>query len=178
MYLLVQGVLIMFASGISDFRLYYTDFGGITMAGSGRFPGWRIPTPMPGWQSCHPPVDPAEDHRAWPIVLGDHVEACYEGQRIVLIPDCELCVLLPRMMSQRADLRSQAAHIRAELDQALLTGWVPHNTDECFMRRRADQLEILMLVVEREARMSQAISHAIQRLLILNPLAVINGPFP
>ena len=148
------------------------------MAGSGRFPGWRIPTPMPGWQSCRPPADPAEDHRAQPIVLGDHVEACYQGRRIVLIPECDLRVLLQHMMSQRADLRSQAAHIRAELDQALLTGWVPHNTDECFMRRRADQLEILMLVVEREARMSQAISHAIQCLLVLNPLAVINGPFP
>ena len=105
-----------------------------------------------------------EDHRAWPIVLGDHVEACYEGRVIVLIPECKLCVLLLRMMSQRADLQSQAAHIRAELDQAMLMGWVPHNTDECFMRRREDQLEILMLVVEREARMSQAISHAIQRL--------------
>ena len=108
---------------------------------------------------------------------GDHEEACYEGRRIVLIPECELRVLLPCMMSQRADLWSQAAHIRAELDQALLMGWVPHNTDECFMRRRADQLEILMLMVEREARMSQAISHAIQRLLVLNPLAVINGPY-
>ena len=176
MYLLVQIAVFMFTIGISDFRRYYTDFGGTEMAGRGRFPGWRIPTPMPGWQLCRPPADPEEDHRA--IVLGDHVEACYEGRRIVIIPECELCVLLPRMMSQRADLRSQAAHIRAELDQALLTGWVPHNTDECFMRRRADQLEILMLVVEREARMSQAISHAIQCLLVLNPLAVINGPFP
>ena len=46
------------------------------------------------------------------------------------------------------------------------------------MRRRADQLEILMLVVEREARISQAIFHTIQRLLILNLLAVIHGPFP
>ena len=92
------------------------------------------------------------------------MEACYEGRVIVLIPECKLCVLLLRMMSQRADLQSQAAHIRAELDQAMLMGWVPHNTDECFMRRREDQLEILMLVVEKEARMSQAISHAIQRL--------------
>ena len=133
---------------------------------------------MPGWQSCRPPADPEEDHRVLPIVLGEHVEACYEGRRIVMIPECELRVLLPRMMSQRADLRSQAAHIRAELDQALLMGWVPHNTDECFMRRRADQLEILMLVVEREARIYQAISHTIQRLLVLNPLAVIQGPFP
>ena len=148
------------------------------MAGSGRFPGWRVPTPMPGWQSCRQPADLEEDHRARPIVLADHVDVCCKGQRIVLIPECELCVLLPRMMSQRADLQSQAAHIRAELDQALLMGWVPHNTDECFMRRRADQLEILMLVVEREARISQAISHAVQRLLILNPLAVIHGPYP
>ena len=142
------------------------------------FTGWRVPTPMPGWQSCHPPAEPEEDHRARPFVLGDHVDVCYEGRRIVLIPECELRVLLLRMMSQRADLRSQAAHIRAELDHALLMGWVPHNTDKCFMRRRADQLEILMLVVEREARISQAISHTIQRLLILNPRTVINGPFP
>ena len=113
-----------------------------------------------------------------PIVLGDHVEACYEGRRIVMIPECELHVLLPRMISQRADLRVQAANIRADLDQALLMGRVPHNTDECQIRRRADQLETLMLVVEREARISQAISHTIQRLLILNPLAVIHGPFP
>ena len=148
------------------------------MAGSRRFTGWRVPTPMPGWQSCRPLADREEDHRARPIVLADHVDVCCEGWRIVLIPECELCVLLPRMMSQRADLQSQAAHIRAELDQALLMGWVPHNTDECFMRRRADQLEILMLVVEKEARLSQAISHAIQRLLILSPLAVINRPFP
>ena len=84
-----------------------------------------------------------------------------------MIPECELRVLLPRMISQRADLRTQAANIRAELDQALLMGWVPHNTDKCQMRRRGDQLEI-----------SQAISHTIQRLLILNPLAVIHGPYP
>ena len=95
-----------------------------------------------------------------------------------MIPECELHVLLPRMISQRADLKAQAANIQAELDQALLMGWVPHNTDNCFMRRRADQLEILMLVVEKEARVSQAISHTIQSLLILNPLAVIHGPFP
>ena len=68
--------------------------------------------------------------------------------------------------------------IRAELDQPLLMGWVPHNTDGCFMRRRADQLELLMRVGEKEARMSQAISHTIQRLLILNLLAVINRLYP
>ena len=133
---------------------------------------------MPGWQACRPPADPEEDHRAWPIVLENHMEACYEGRRIVLIPECELRLLLPRMLSQRDDLRAQAALIRAELDQPLLMGWVPHNTDGCFMRRRADQLEILMRVVEKEARMSQAIGHTIQRLLVLNPLAVINGPYP
>ena len=148
------------------------------MAGSGRFPGWRIPTLMPGWQSCRPPADPEEDHRAQPIVLENHMEACYEGRRIVLIPECELRLLLPRMLSQRDDLRAQAALIRAELDQPLLMGWVPHNTDQCFMRSRADQLEILMRVVEKEARMSQAIGHTIQCLLVLNPLAVINGPYP
>ena len=89
-----------------------------------------------------------------------------------MIPECELRMLLLRMISQRADLRTQAANIRAELDHAVLLGWVPHNTDD------ADQLEILMVVVEREARVSQAISHAVQRLLILNPLAVIHGPYP
>ena len=133
---------------------------------------------LAGRQAGRPPAHPEEDHRARPVVLGDHVEAVYEGRRIVMIPECELRVLLPRMISQRADLRTQAANIRAELDTALLMGWVPHNTAECQVRRRADQLEILMLVVEREARISQAISHAVQRLLILNPLAVIHGPYP
>ena len=133
---------------------------------------------MPGLHACRPPADPEEDHRALPIVLENHMEACYEGRRIVLIPECKLRMLLPRMLSQRDDLRAQAALIRAELDQPLLMGWVPHNTDGCFMRRRADQLEILMRVVEKEARMSQAIGHTIQRLLVLNPLAVINGPYP
>ena len=65
--------------------------------------------------------------------------------------------------------------MRAELDQALLVGWVPHNTDECYNRRRADQLEVLMLVVEKEARLSQAIAHAVQRLLVLSPLAASTG---
>ena len=148
------------------------------MAGSGIFPGWRVPIPMPGWQAGRPPALPEEDHRARPVVLGDHVEAVYEGRRIVMIPECELRMLLPRMISQRADLRTQAANIRAELDHALLLGWVPHYTEDCQVRRRADQLEILMVVVEREARVSQAISHAVQRLLILNPLAVINRPYP
>ena len=133
---------------------------------------------MPGWQACRPPADPEEDHRVQPIVLENHMEACYEGRRIVLIPECELRLLLPRMLSQRDDLRAQAAIIRAELDQQLLMGWVPHNTDGCFMRRRADQLELLMRIGEKEARMSQAIGHTIQRLLVLNPLAVINGPYP
>ena len=133
---------------------------------------------MPGWQACRPPADPEEDHRARPIVLENHMEACYKGRRIVLIPECELRLLLPRMLSQRDDLRAQAALIRAELDQPLLMGWVPHNTDGCFMRRRADQLELLMRIGEKEARMSQAISHTIQRLLILNLLAVINRPYP
>ena len=105
------------------------------------------------------------------------MEACYEGRRIVMIPECELRVLLPRMISQRADLRAQAGTLRADLE-GLMMGWVPHNTEDCQLRRRADQLEILMIVVESEARMSQAICHAVQRLLILNPLAVIHGPFP
>ena len=57
-------------------------------------------------------------------------------------------------------------------------GWVPNNIDECFMRRRADQLELLMRIGEREARILQAVSHMFQQLLVLNPLAVINGPYP
>ena len=31
---------------------------------------------------------------AYSIVLENHMEACYEGRRIVLIPECELRVLL------------------------------------------------------------------------------------
>ena len=148
------------------------------MAGSGRFPPWRPPTPMPGWQACHPPADPEEDHRAWPIVLENHLDACFEGQRIVLIPECELRLLLPRMLSQRDDLRAQAAIIQIELEQARQMGWAPPNVDECFMRRRADQLELLMRIGEKEARISQAINHMFQGLLVLNPLAVIHGPYP
>ena len=147
------------------------------MAGSGRFPGWRMPVPMEGWQQGRPPAYPEEDHRARLVVLGDHVDACYEGRRIVMIPECELRSLLPRMVSQRADLRAQAGTLRSHLE-GLMMGWEPHNTDECQMRRRVDQLEILMIVVDREARMSQAICHAVQRLMLLNPLGVINGPFP
>ena len=148
------------------------------MAGSGRFPGWRIPTPMPGWQACRPPADPEEDHRARPIVLENHMDVCYEGQRIVLIPECELHLLLPQMLSQRDDLRRQASIIRMELEQGQQMGWIPHNTGECSLRRRADQLEHLVNIGEKEAWMSQAIGHTIQRLLVLNPLAVINGPYP
>ena len=133
---------------------------------------------MPGWQACRPPADPEEDHRARPIVLENHLDVCYEGRRIVLIPECELCLLLPRMLSLRDDLRAQAAIIRMELEQERQMGWVPHNTVECSLRRRADQLEHLVRIGEKEARMSQAIGHTIQRLLVLNPLAVINGPYP
>ena len=147
------------------------------MAGSGRFPGWRIPTPMPGWQACCPPADPEEDHQARPIVLENHMEACYEGRRIVLIPECELRVLLPRMLCQREELRAQAAFVKTQLDQEQMMGWVPHNTGECFVRRRADQLEHLVRIGEKEARLSQAIGHTFQRLLVLNPLAVIKGPY-
>ena len=56
---------------------------------------------MPGWQACRPLADPEEDHQVRPIVLENHMEACYEGRRIVLIPECELCILLPQMLSQR-----------------------------------------------------------------------------
>ena len=148
------------------------------MAGSGRFPGWQVPIPMPGWQAGRPPAYPGDDHRARPIVLGNHVEAVFEGRRIVMIPECELRMMLPRMISQRADLRTQAVHLRAELDVALLTGWVPHETEECHVRRRADQMERLLVMVDSEARLAQAISHSVQRLLVLNPLAVIYGPYP
>ena len=88
------------------------------------------------------------------------------------------CALLTWMLSQREDLRAQAALVKTELDQAQFMGWVPHNTGECFMRRRADQLELLVCIGEKEARMSQAIGHTIQRLLVLNPLAVINWLYP
>ena len=81
------------------------------------------------------------------------------------------------MISQRADLRAQAGTLRSNLE-GLMMGWVPHSTEDCQLRRRTDQLEILMIVVDREARMSQAICHAVQRLMILNPLGVIHGPFP
>ena len=91
-------------SGYFCFRQLYTDSSGADMAGSGRFPGWRVPILMPGWQAGRPLANPDEDHRARPIVLGDHVEACYEGRRIVMIPECELRMLLPCMISQRADL--------------------------------------------------------------------------
>ena len=92
------------------------------MAGSGRFPPYRLPTPMPGWQACSPPADPEEDHRARPIVLENHSDAYFEGQRIVLIPECELRLLLPQMLSQRDDLQAQAAIIRMELEQARQMG--------------------------------------------------------
>ena len=105
------------------------------------------------------------------------MDACYEGRRIVMIPECELRLLLPRMISQRADLRAQAGTLRSHLE-GLMMGWEPHNTEDCQLRRRTDQLEILMIVVDREARMSQAICHAVQRIMILNPLGVIYGPFP
>ena len=59
-----------------------------------------------------------------------------------------------------------------------MMGWVPHSTGECFVRRRANQLEHLVCIGEKESRLSQAIGHTIQRLLVLNPLAVINGPYP
>ena len=96
----------------------------------------------------------------------------------MMIPECELRMMLPRMISQRADLRTQAVHLRAELDVALLTGWVPHETEDCHVRRRADQMERLLVMVDSEARLAQAISHSVQRLLVLNPLAVIYGPYP
>ena len=133
---------------------------------------------MPGWQAGRPPAYPEEDHRARPIVLGNHVEAVFEGRRIVMIPECELRMMLPRMISQRADLRTQAVHLRAELDVALLTGWVPHETEDCHVRRRADQMERLLVMVDSETRLAQAIIHSVQRLLILNPRAVIYGPYP
>ena len=111
-------------------------------------------------------------------MLENHVEACYRGRRIVLIPECELCKLLPQMLCQRDELRAQAAFVKTQLDQEQTMHWVPNVTSECFVRRQADQLEHLVCISEKEARLTQAIGHTFQRLLILNLLAVINGPYP
>ena len=73
-YLVLGYALVLFEIDISDFRSYCRDFGSAEMAGSGRFLGWWIPTPMPGWQACRPPADPELDHRARPIVLENYGE--------------------------------------------------------------------------------------------------------
>ena len=82
---------------------------------------------------------------------------------MVLIPECELRVLLPRMLCQREELRAQAAFVKTQLDQEQMMGWVPHTTGECFVRRRADQLEHLVRIGEKEARLSQAIGQWVTR---------------
>ena len=92
-------------------------------------------------------------------MLENHVEACYRGRRIVLIPECELCMLLPQMLCQRDELRAQAAFVKTQLDQEQTMHWVPYVTSECFVRRRADQLEHMVCIGEKEARLTQAIGH-------------------
>ena len=111
-------------------------------------------------------------------MLGNHVDVWYEGRRIVLISTGELRLLLPRMLGQRDALRAQAEIIRSDLDQARQKGWEVHNFTERARRRRADQVELLLRMGEQEARISQAIIHTFQRLLVLSPGAVIYGPYP
>ena len=90
----------------------------------------------------------------------------------------ELILMLPRVLAQREDMRVQADQCRARLERLRHEAWVPHDTDDCLMRRRADMFEFLMQRTEQEARLSQAASHMYQRILVLNPAAVLNGPYP
>ena len=137
-----------------------------------------LPPTMPVWEAGHPPVPLDADPGKRRIVLENHVDVLYEGQRIILISAGELSLLLPRMLGQRDALRARAAIIRSDLDQARKRGWEVHNFTERAMRRRADQVERLLLMGEQEARISQAIIHTFQRLLVLSPGAVIYGPYP
>ena len=139
-----------------------------------------IPTPMPGWLRSCPPADPIDDPAARPIRLQNHTEAWYEGRRVIEIPGCELRVLLPEMMGRRNLIRAQTAVIRADLAETRTPGssWTPHDTSECELRGRADRLEVLMFLVDAEARLSQTIAHVIQRQLLVDPLGAIYGPLP
>ena len=135
-----------------------------------------LPPTMPVWEAGHPPAAPEADPGKRCIVLENHVDVWYEGRRIVLISTGEFCLLLPRMLSQRDGLRAQAEVIRVGLDQARQKGWEIHNFTERARKRRADQ--VLMRMGEQEARISQAIIHTFHCLLVLNPSAVIYGPYP
>ena len=137
-----------------------------------------LPPAMPVWEAGHPPAAPEADPGKRRIVLENHVDVWYEGRRIVLISTGELRLLLPRMLGQRDALRAQAEIIRSDLDQARQKGWEVHNFTERARRRRADQVELLLRMGEQEARISQAIIHTFQRLLVLSPGAVIYGPYP
>ena len=137
-----------------------------------------LPPTMPVWEAGHPPAAPEADPGKRRIVLENHVDVWYEGRRIVLISTGELRLLLPRMLGQRDALRAQAEIIRSDLDQARQKGWEVHNFTERARRRRADQVELLLRMGEQEARISQAIIHTFQRLLVLSPGAVIYGPYP
>ena len=137
-----------------------------------------LPPTMPVWEAGHPPVAPEADPGKCCIVLENHVDVWYEGRRIILISTGELSLLLPRMLGHRDALRAQADSIRSDLDQARQKGWEVHNFTERARRRRADQVELLLRMGEQEARISQAITHTFQRLLVLSPGAVIYGPYP
>ena len=137
-----------------------------------------LPPTMPVWEAGHPPVPLSADPGKRRIVLENHVDVWYEVQRIILFSADELSLLLPRMLGQRDALRARAAIVRSDLDQARRRGWEVHNFTERARRRRADQVERLLLMGEQEARISQAIIHTFQRLLVLSPGAVIYGPYP
>ena len=109
--------------------------------------------------------------------MENHAEAMFEGRRIAQIPVDELILMLPRVLAQREDMRVQAEQCRANLERMRYEAWAPHDSDDCQMRR-ADMFEFLMRRTEQEARLSQAASHMYQRILVLNPAAVLNGPYP
>ena len=151
------------------------------MDNNGRYLCHPPPTRMvPGWRPAFgsPPANEEDDFRARPIRLDNHAEAMFEGQRIALIPVDELILMLPRVLALREDMRQQADQCRARLERMRYEAWSPHDSEDCQMRRRADMFEFLMRRTEQEARVSLAASHMFQRVLVLNPAAVLNGPYP
>ena len=151
------------------------------MDNNGRYPCHPPPTRMvPGWRPAagSPPANEEDDYRARPIRLENHAEAMFEGRRIALIPVDELILMLPRVLALREDMRQQAEQCRARLERMRYEAWSPHDSEDCQMRRRADMFEFLMRRTEQEARVSLAASHMFQRVLVLNPAAVLNGPYP